>query len=183
MNINWQPSHLQNSIVQLKPLEISDFERLYEVASDPLIWEQHPEKDRFQRPVFQKFFDGAVASGTAFLIIDAGTGQVIGSTRFYGYDSENSSIDIGYTFLARRCWGSVFNRAAKELLLDYAFRFVEKVHFHVGLYNTRSFIAVTRLGATEEEIIDFDHYGNKLPHRQLVLERPHWENRTDKLLF
>ena len=183
MNINWQPSGLQNNTVRLIPLEISDFERLYAVASDPLIWEQHPEKDRFQRPVFRKFFDLAIASGTAFLITDAGSGEVIGSTRFYGFNSEKSSIDIGYTFLARRCWGGAFNRAAKTLLLDYAFQFVEKVYFHVGLHNTRSFIAVSRLGAREESLIDFDHYGDKLPHRQLVLERPDWENRADKTLF
>lgn len=183
INTDWQPSCLQNNIVRLEPLKISDFERLYEVASDPLIWEQHPEKERYQRPVFQKFFDGAIASGTAFLITDAGTGEVIGSTRFYGYDRENSSINIGFTFLTRRCWGGVFNLAAKTLLLDYAFQFVEKVYFHVGPHNTRSLIAVGRLGATEDSIVDFDHYGNKLPHRQLVLERAHWENRADKKLF
>ncbi len=178
MNINWQPPHLQNSIVQLKPLEASDFECLYEVASDPLIWEQHPEKDRFQRQVFQKFFDGAIASRTAFLIIDSSNEEIIGSTRFYGFNSENRSIAIGYTFLARRCWGGTFNQAAKTLLLDYAFQFVEKVYFHVGVHNTRSFVAVSRLGAKEDGFIDFDHYGNKSPHRQLVLERSQWENGT-----
>ncbi len=183
MDIDWQPSGLQNDIVRLEPLELSDFERLYEVASDSLIWEQHPEKDRYKVPVFRKFFDGAIASGTAFLIVDASTGEVIGSTRFYEFDAENRSVAIGYTFLARRCWGGVFNRAAKTLLLDYAFRFVEKVYFHVGLHNIRSFTAVRRLGAREDKVVDFDHYGNKVPHRQLVLERPDWENRPGKILF
>ncbi len=183
MDIDWQPSGLQNDIVRLKPLALPDFDDLCKTASDPLIWEQHPEKDRYQLPVFQKFFDAAIASGTAFLIVDAGTGETIGSTRFYGFDSKNRSVAIGYTFLARRCWGGLYNRAAKTLLLNYAFQFVEKVYFHVGEHNTRSLVAVSRLGAREDGTIDFDHYGDKLPHRQLVLERPHWENRTDKLLF
>ena len=40
-----QPT-LENIEVKLLPLQESDFERLYEVASDPLVWAQHPNKNR-----------------------------------------------------------------------------------------------------------------------------------------
>ena len=39
--MNLQPI-LENENVKLLPLQEDDFEVLYQVASDPLIWEQHP---------------------------------------------------------------------------------------------------------------------------------------------
>ena len=53
--MNLQPT-LENENVKLVPLQETDFERLYDVASDPLIWEQHPNKDRYKREIFQTFF-------------------------------------------------------------------------------------------------------------------------------
>lgn len=66
MVFNIQPSHLQNELIALFPLKEEDFEDLYFVASDPLVWEQHPNKLRYQREVFQNFFKGALLSQGAF---------------------------------------------------------------------------------------------------------------------
>jgi hypothetical protein len=66
VNINWQPANLQDGLIKLAPLAENDFERLYAVASDPLIWEQHPSFDRYLEPVFQEFFKGALDSKAAF---------------------------------------------------------------------------------------------------------------------
>ena len=55
---------------------------LYAVASDPLIWEQHPIQDRYKKEeVFREFFREALESGGAFVAIDSKDGQVIGSSR------------------------------------------------------------------------------------------------------
>lgn len=89
--LNLQP-HLSTEHVELCPLQTSDFERLYDVASDPEIWKQHPNKNRYQRKVFQTFFEGALQSGGAFIIIDKKTKQAIGSTRFYAFDEDENSI-------------------------------------------------------------------------------------------
>ena len=70
-----QPVHLLNTKVRLTLLRPDDREALYQVASDPLIWEQHPNPDRYQRPVFDTYFNGALESGGAFLITDAATGS------------------------------------------------------------------------------------------------------------
>ncbi len=59
MKVNLQPT-LENEFVKIQPLQESDFERLYAVACDPLIWEQHPNKDRYKREVFENFFKGAI---------------------------------------------------------------------------------------------------------------------------
>jgi len=154
--LNFQPATLEDDLVTIKPLKETDFERLYQVGSDPLIWEQHPSSDRYKRAVFQEYFDGAIASGTAFLVFDKLTGELIGSTRFYDFNSELSSIAIGFTFLARKYWGGTYNKAMKKLLIDYAFGFVDAVVFHVGAHNIRSQKAVLKIGGEktgEQEIV------------------------------
>lgn len=156
MNFNIQPV-LENEKVLLQPLLASDFEALYHTASDPAIWEQHPNKDRWKREVFEVFFQGAVESKGAFKIIDKETGEVTGSTRFYNYDDNDNSIMIGYTFYATKCWGTGVNLSVKRLMLDYAFRFVSIVRFQVGAVNIRSQIAIGRLGALKigEETVTY----------------------------
>lgn len=153
-----QPTHLQNDLVQLIPLVESHFEELYAVASDPLIWKQHPNPDRYQRPVFSNYFTGAIESRGAFLIRELKSGVVIGSSRFYDHEPEHRRIKIGYTFFTRTCWGKSFNQQVKLLMLEHAFTFVDAVIFHVGASNIRSQKAMEKLGAIkigEEEVAYF----------------------------
>lgn len=152
------PTSLENEQVVLLPLKEEDFEALYTVASDPEIWAQHPNKDRWQKDVFRIFFQGAMESQGAFKIVDKLSQSVVGSTRFYDYGAADNSIFIGYTFYARSCWGKGINRAVKQMMLDYVFRLVFKVNFHIGAENKRSQIAIGRLGArkvAEEEVAYF----------------------------
>jgi RimJ/RimL family protein N-acetyltransferase len=169
--INWQPSHLENNLIKLQPLTASNFNTLFSVAADPLIWEQHPTKDRYKKEVFQKFFDGAIESGSAFLIIDKATENVIGSSRYYDFKPENNSIAIGYTFLAKAYWGGNYNPSCKKLMLDYAFEYVDKVYFHIGSANTRSQIAIGKIGAVKVAEVDFDYYGSKLLHYEYLIRK------------
>ncbi|RAK35968.1 GNAT family N-acetyltransferase [Chitinophaga ginsengisegetis] len=157
MIFNTQPI-LENDKVILYPLEEKDFEALYTVASDPEIWRQHPNQDRWKREVFQVFFDGAMQSKGAFKIVDKATGNIIGSTRIYNYDEQDNSLFIGYTFYATSCWGKGINQSVKAIMLDYVFQFVSKVYFHIGANNIRSQIAIGRIGAekiAEEEVTYF----------------------------
>lgn len=149
---------LENEKYQLIPLQQGDFESLYEVASDPKVWEQHPNKDRYRRKVFENFFRGAIESKGAFKIIEKETGAVLGSSRFYDYDEETSRIFIGYTFYGTKSWGKGINPQIKKLMLNYIFQFVDFVHFHIGKENYRSQIALERLGGkkiAEQEVAYF----------------------------
>lgn len=143
---DWQPT-IRGALVLLEPLQAGDFEALYAVASDPLIWEQHPEHTRWQREVFTGFFQGAMQSGSALLIRDAVTGDVIGSSRFYEWDANAGEVAIGYTFLARSHWGGGVNGELKRLMLDHAMRYAQRVWFHVGTANHRSRRALAKIGA------------------------------------
>ncbi len=156
--INLQPV-LENELILLQPLQQNDFERLFAVASDPLIWEQHPNKDRYKREVFQTYFEGAVESKGALLVIDKATGEVAGSSRFYEYNEADSSLLIGYTFIARKFWGKAYNPAMKTLMIDHAFQYVDKILFHIGANNTRSQIAIGRIGAVKQKEISVAYHG------------------------
>ena len=145
MSFDLQP-HLKGELLELRPLANKDWDELFAVASDPLIWEQHPMKERYQEEVFKEFFREALESGGAFIAIDSKDGRVIGSSRFYGYNPEKSEIEIGWTFLARSHWGRTYNKEMKQLMLRHAFRFVNTVVFLVGPQNFRSQKAVEKIG-------------------------------------
>ena len=145
MSFDYQPV-LKGDLVELRPLRSEDYEDLYAIAADPLIWEQHPVTNRHEQRSFQGFFGEALASGGALIAIDAKTQRVIGSSRFRGYNKERSEVEIGWTFLARSHWGGVYNGEMKQLMLQHAFRFVNCVVFLVGLQNLRSQRAVEKIG-------------------------------------
>jgi len=138
---------LRGRLVELRPLRREDFLALYAVASDPLIWEQHPASHRYQPDAFQQFFREALESGGGLIAIDSSNEQVIGSSRYHGYSQEKSEVEIGWTFLARSHWGGVYNHEMKQLMLQHAFRFVERVVFLVGPTNFRSQRALEKIGA------------------------------------
>jgi RimJ/RimL family protein N-acetyltransferase len=145
MPFDLQPT-LRGRLVELRPMRPDDFPALFAVAADPLIWEQHPARDRYQRAVFQQYFQEGLDCGGAFVILDAQDGAIIGSSRYYGFDESRSEIEIGWTFLARRCWGGAYNRELKTLMLQHAFRFVTTVLFFVGPHNLRSQRAMEKIG-------------------------------------
>lgn len=174
MTFSIQPT-LEDDNVRLVPLRETDFEALYEVASDPKIWEQHPNKDRWQRNVFKTFFDGAMQSNGAFKIVDKVNEKVIGSTRFYDYNDKEDSILIGYTFYGTAYWGKGINLSVKKIMLDYIFQFVSKVNLHVGASNIRSQIAVGRIGAEKVAEQEVTYFGEQ-PKLNFVyqIDRQKW---------
>jgi RimJ/RimL family protein N-acetyltransferase len=140
--------HLVGELVELRPLRPDDWEDLFSVASDPLIWEQHPASDRYKQEVFKEFFREALQSKGAFVALERRTQKIIGSSRYFGFDPERSEIEIGWTFLARSYWGGEYNGEMKRLMLQHAFRFVDNVIFLVGPGNLRSRRALEKIGAT-----------------------------------
>lgn len=149
MELIRQPQ-LKSFRVRLRPLVLGDFEALFEAASDPLIWEQHPEPLRYTRPGFTKYFDKIVSLGGALIIEDSQSGEVLGSSSLYEWDLEKKSVFIGYTFLKRSRWGGrageSYNWEVKQLMLQYAAQFVERVYFQIGQNNQRSRRACEKIG-------------------------------------
>lgn len=172
--MNLQPT-LENKYVSIRPLKPEDFEILYAAANDPLLWEQHPNKDRYKREVFMNFFKGAIESNGAFLVFNKATGKVIGSSRFYEFDPGKSCVAIGYTFIVRDHWGSTYNHALKSLMLNHAFNFVDRVVFHIGAVNIRSQKAIEKLGAVKIDEVQMEYYGEPAkPNFIYLMEKERW---------
>jgi RimJ/RimL family protein N-acetyltransferase len=145
---------LTGELVSVRPLRAGDYDQLYAVAADPLIWEQHPVRNRYEEPVFREFFLDSLASGGALLVSEVASGRVIGSSRYFGHRDEAREVEIGWTFLARSHWGGRYNWELKQLMLAHVFRFVESVAFFVGAENVRSQRALEKIGAIREPECD-----------------------------
>lgn len=160
--------------VRLRPLRADDWDALFAVASDPLIWAQHPAHDRWQEPVFRAFFEDALANKGALVALDAKSGAVIGSSRFQGLDeADGGSVEIGWTFLARSHWGGTYNHEMKRLMLAHALASLAEVRFLVGETNIRSRRALENIGAKltdrrEERVMAG---GTVIPHLTYVITR------------
>jgi len=165
MSFDPQPN-LKGDLIELRPLKPEDWDDLFAVASDALIWAQHPENDRYKEDVFKMFFKDALESGGAFVVIDTKSKRIIGSTRFHGYDAKKSEVEIGWTFLAREYWGGRYNQEMKQLMLAHAFKFVENVIFFIGENNIRSQKATEKIGAIKDGRVK-KVYGNRPPSLNL----------------
>ena len=167
-SVNLFPEPIHTQSFSLEGVAESDFESLYAVASDPLIWEQHPESNRWQRDVFSVFFANGLANDLGcFVIRERLTQEVVGSTRYYGYDETDRCVRIGFTFLARKHWGTSANREIKDAMLERAFKLCESVLFDIGPENRRSITAVEKLGGV------YSH--TESPTKAVyVLQSSHW---------
>ena len=146
MDGHWQPT-LEGELLSLHPLREDDWDALFAVARDPLIWAIHPAHDRWQEPVFRAFFDDALAQQGALAVVDRASGVLIGSSRWQGFDPcDGGSVEIGWTFLARSHWGGSYNRELKRLMLRHAFERVARVVFRIGEDNLRSRRAIEKIG-------------------------------------
>ena len=146
--MNRQPT-LVGKLVEARPLVKEDFVGLHAAAADPLLWGQHPDKDRWREDIFRAYFDDHLSSGGALAIVELASGALIGATRYDNFDPEQSEVEIGWTFLARPYWGGAYNADLKRIMLEHAFKSVHTVVFLVDENNRRSRRAVEKLGAVE----------------------------------
>jgi RimJ/RimL family protein N-acetyltransferase len=165
--------HLVGDLLELRPLGPGDWESLFAVASDPLIWEQHPARDRYKEEVFKEFFREALDSGGALIVVDRKTREIIGSSRYFGFEPKKEEIEIGWTFLARSHWGGKYNGELKRLMLDHAFKFVENVVFLVAPTNVRSQKALEKIGGVLTGRRDkTDLHGKTVEHVVYQIKKP-----------
>lgn len=150
MDFDLQP-YLDNELVLLRPLKESDFEDLFKVASDPLIWKQHQNKDRHTLENFTSFFEESITSKGALVILDTNTNSIIGSSRFKIIDEVEGVVEIGWSFLGRVYWGGQYNRSFKKLMIHYALQHYRHIVFYVDSKNNRSQRAVQKIGGKRTE--------------------------------
>ena len=171
---------LKGNLLEMRPLHESHFLRLFEVAKDPLIWEQHPANDRWKESVFKNFFRESINSGGALIAIDKKTGNVIGSSRYHGYNEKLSEVEIGWTFLARHYWGGIYNGEMKRLMIDHAFKYVSNVVFLIGPNNVRSQKSIEKIGG---QISGKRFDGNGIDSLVFRITKLNWSNNSQLKLL
>lgn len=134
---NYQPT-LTGELLELRPYQESDWAELYAAASDPLIWEVHPTRNRHEEAVFRASIDDAVGDNNGLVARLRGDGRVVGYSRYSSRFAEPDEVEIGWTFLIREFWGGKYNREMKRLMLAHALREFDSVIFRVGIENHRS---------------------------------------------
>lgn len=137
---------LQDDLLLIRPLKKEDFQELYTLAADPLIWEQHQNKDRHTFENFSSFFNEGLASKGALVILNKHTQQIIGSSRYKLIHEAEGVVEIGWSFLAREFWGGSYNRRFKKLMINHALQYCSHIVFYVNSSNFRSQKAVEKLG-------------------------------------
>lgn len=166
-----QPT-LEGERLLLRPLAPEDWDALYAVASDPLVWEVHPAHDRWREDVFRAFFDEGLAEGGALLAIRKADGQPVGSSQFRICPIKPDEIEIGWTFLARECWGTGLNPEMKRLMLEDALPHYPRVLFRIGETNVRSRKAIEAIGGRLTDLLeDGDYKGTPVRHVVYEIDR------------
>ena len=137
---------LSDDDISLIPITEYSFDDLYNVAKDPAIWEQHFDTQRYELDIFKEYFDTALQNEEGCFLVVCNN-EVVGSTRYYEYSPDKSSVKIGYTFYAKEYWGTSLNNKVKNLMLDYAFEYIDNVYFDIWNKNYRSQKAIQKIGA------------------------------------
>lgn len=179
-----RPVVLENRRVRLRPLEATDFEALKLVAFDPELWLY--TLTRADDAVSLAAYVAVALQGRQqelrypFAILDRATGELAGSTSYYGVSADEQRLSIGYTWVGREFQRTGLNRAAKHLLLEYAFSELgcERVELETDARNHKSRNAMCRMGATEEGTLRSHRRTQGGLRRDTVIFsvlRPEWE--------
>lgn len=82
-------------------------------------------------------------------------GEPVGMTTLMALDPGNRRVQLGSTWYAKNCQGTVVNPAAKLLLLTRAFEALDcvAVEFRTHFHNFRSRAAIERLGAKQDGVL------------------------------
>lgn len=147
---------LQNDLVLLRPIELTDAQEIFEAGADERIW-THISFTIETKSDAESFVNSAITSmgkgeKVVFAILDKLTNAVIGSTSYMDINHTHKHLEIGSTWLTPNYWRTSINTNCKFLLLEYAFETLEfeRVQIKTDNLNVRSQDAIERIGATFE---------------------------------
>ncbi|MFO1240223.1 MAG: GNAT family N-acetyltransferase [Sphingomonadaceae bacterium] len=168
---DFQP-RLEGALIAMRPMVEADFEPLYAVAADPLIWAIHPVPERAERAVFRSYVDDAFSDRGGLVAIERSSGKIAGFSRYSQRYVGEEEIEIGWTFLARALWGGDHNRDMKRIMLTHALAHFPRVIFRIAESNLRSRRAMEKIGG---EAIPWDEtvtaFGRAVPYVAYAITR------------
>lgn len=164
MTKNWikHPVILKGETVELIPLEKEHFEELYIAASDKKLWEL-TTMDGSKRETFDALYDFSLTEREKgnqypFVIYHKATNKIIGSTRLFEIYPLDKKLEIGWTWIVTKYWGTEINFECKLLLLNFCFETLKtrRVQIKTDTTNLRSRKAIEKIGGQFEGILRKD---------------------------
>ena len=151
---------LENDIVRLNPLHHHDIDNLLRFSEQqPELWKYSLQPaDGFEN--LKGYIDFALRgrkeeTAYPFIVFDKRTQQIAGSTRFYDFQKNHNTVQLGYTWYGKEFQGTGLNKQCKLLMLEFAFETLEldRVEFRADATNERSIAAMKSIGCTVEGIL------------------------------
>jgi RimJ/RimL family protein N-acetyltransferase len=158
--VSWSglQTRLEGELVTLEPLAPEHREPLAAAAADAEVWRWMStlahEPEGFARWFEEALAEAETGGSAPYAILLRETGEPVGSSRYLTLRPEHRGLEIGYTWHARRVWGTGVNVEAKLLLLRHAFERLGcmRVEFKTDARNERSRAALAALPAQFEGI-------------------------------
>ncbi|HWN08600.1 MAG TPA: GNAT family protein [Pyrinomonadaceae bacterium] len=152
------PVTLEANHVRLEPLLREHADALVAAASDGELWNSTvtvvPSRETISAYLDAALKAQATGRELPFVILQKSSGLIVGTTRFYDIDTENRTVEIGYTWLAAKAQRTAVNTETKLLLLTHAFEYWRciRVSLVTDVLNVQSQKAILRIGARQEGI-------------------------------
>jgi RimJ/RimL family protein N-acetyltransferase len=151
--------YLETQSVLLRPVLLSDFELLKQIAYEPDIWNFTVtiiRNDDELKQYLQTCINSRINKDRyTFTIIRKQTNSIAGCTAFGNISAQDKRLEIGWTWLGKEYRNTGLNKAMKFLMLQYAFETLccERVEFKTDVKNLQSRKALTKIGAVEEGVL------------------------------
>jgi RimJ/RimL family protein N-acetyltransferase len=159
LNFN-QDYILENDVVQLRPLTNDDFDILSQFSlQEPELWTYSLVPagglENLRTYMNLAIKDKEARKSYPFIVYDKRTGKYAGSTRFYDYQEQHNTVQLGFTWYGKEFQGTGLNKNCKLLLLEFAFETLglDRVEFRADASNTLSIAAMKSIGCTVEGIL------------------------------
>lgn len=161
MNFDFKEEYiLENDLVRLQPLDLTDYEKLVEFSIDESELWSFNSNGADSPENLKKYIEKALIQKERqleypFVVFDKIKSKIAGSTRFYNINLDAKHLEIGFTWYGKEFQGTYLNKNCKFLLLEFAFEKMqlERVGFRANNLNIRSINAMKSIGCVEEGIL------------------------------
>jgi len=154
-----EPVTLRGSVVTVEPLRAEHHDGLVAVVRDGELWNlwytKVPTPDTLRADIDRRLGLQARGSMLPFVVVDNGSGRIVGATSYMNIDAEQRRVEIGSTWYGASAQRTAINTECKRLLLAHAFETLEciAVEFRTHFVNQQSRRAIERLGAKLDGIL------------------------------
>jgi len=151
-----EPVTLSDRGIALAPLGPEHEDGLRAAAMDGELWRLRvtsvPEPEQTRAYIEDALAMRAAGNRLAFVVLDAASGTVLGSTSYHDILPSVRRVEIGYTWYARRCQRTHVNTTCKLLMMGHAFDTLgcHVVGWRTDNFNFASQRAIERLGARKD---------------------------------